>query len=98
MQDNEYIRFKRNLSALVDFSRVINSSLDINFILNNVLLTCLGKFLTTKGFIALNENGKLSLKSYKGIPENIMQISRKWRLMRTVILMNCFPVLCRRHI
>ena len=72
MKDNEYIRFKRNLSALVDFSRVINSSLDINFILNNVLLTCLGKFLTTKGFIALNENGKLSIKSYKGISDNTM--------------------------
>lgn len=73
MQDNEYIRFKRNLSALVDFSRVINSSLDINFILNNVLLTCLGKFLTTKGFIALNQYGKLSIKSYKGIPEDLIE-------------------------
>lgn len=72
MLDNDYIRFKRNLSALVDFSRLINSSLDINFIINNVLLTCLGKFLTTKGLIALNENGKLSIKSYKGIPENLI--------------------------
>lgn len=70
MQDSDNIKFKRNLSALVEFSRVINSSLDLNFILNNVLLTCLGKFLTTKGIIALNENGKLTLKSSKGIPEN----------------------------
>lgn len=72
MPDNDHIRFKRNLSALVDFSRVINSSLDINFILNNVLLTCLGKFLTTKGFIALTQNDELALKSFKGIPENII--------------------------
>lgn len=72
MLDNEYIRFKRNLNSLVEFSRVINSSLDLNFILNNVLLTCLGKFLTPKGFIALNDNGKLTLKSAKGIPENIL--------------------------
>lgn len=72
MPDNDYIKFKRNLSSLVDFSRVINSSLDLNFIVNNVLLTCLGKFLTTKGFIALNENGKLILKSSKGIPEEII--------------------------
>lgn len=72
MLDNEYIKFKRNLSALVEFSRVINSSLDLNFILNNVLLTCLGKFLTPKGFIALNENGKLILKSAKGIAEDIL--------------------------
>lgn len=73
MPDNEYIKFKRNLSALVEFSRVINSSLDLNFILNNVLLTCLGKFLATKGFIALNENGKLVLKSSKGIPEESLK-------------------------
>jgi sigma-B regulation protein RsbU (phosphoserine phosphatase) len=72
MPDNEYIKFKRNLSALVEFSRVINSSLDLNFILNNVLLTCLGKFLATKGFIALNDNGKLLLKSSKGIPQDVL--------------------------
>lgn len=73
MLDNEHIRFKRNLSALVEFSRVINSSLDLDFILNNVLLTCLGKFLATKGFISLVENGKLILKSSKGIPDEILK-------------------------
>lgn len=69
MQDNDNIKAKRNLTALVEFSRVINSSLDLNFILNNVLLTCLGKFLATRGIIALNINGKLQIKSYKGISE-----------------------------
>ena len=69
MQDNDSLKVKRNLTALVEFSRVINSSLDLNFILNNVLLTCLGKFLATRGIIALNINGKLKAKSYKGISE-----------------------------
>jgi len=69
MQDNDTLKVKRNLTALVEFSRVINSSLDLNFILNNVLLTCLGKFLATRGIIALNINGKLKAKSYKGITE-----------------------------
>jgi phosphoserine phosphatase RsbU/P len=67
MPDNENLKVKRNLTALVEFSRVINSSLDLNFILNNVLLTCLGKFLTTKGLVALNLSGKLILKASKGI-------------------------------
>jgi len=70
MPDNDNLKVKRNLTALVEFSRVINSSLDLNFILNNVLLTCLGKFLATKGFVALNNNGKLKIKSYKGLSEN----------------------------
>ena len=69
MQDNENLKVKRNLTALVEFSRVINSSLDLNFILNNVLLTCLGKFLATRGLIALNLNGKLIVKAFKGIAE-----------------------------
>jgi len=69
MQDNENLKVKRNLTALIEFSRVINSSLDLNFILNNVLLTCLGKFLATKGLVALKTNGKLQLKSSKGLTE-----------------------------
>ncbi|MBT8380091.1 MAG: SpoIIE family protein phosphatase [Ignavibacteria bacterium] len=60
-------KIKRNLSALIDFSRVINSSIDLEFILNNVLLTCLGKFLATRGLIAVKEKGKLVLKVSKGL-------------------------------
>jgi len=69
MNDSESIKVKRNLTALVEFSRIINSSLDLDFILNNVLLTCMGKFLATRGLIALNINGRLILKSSKGISE-----------------------------
>lgn len=72
MPDNDNLKTKRNLTALVEFSRVINSSLDLNFILNNVLLTCLGKFLATKGLIALNINSKILLKSSKGLTEEII--------------------------
>ena len=69
MNDSEDLKAKRNLKALVELSRVINSSLDLEFILNNLLLTCLGKFLTTKGFIALNTNGLLQPRAKKGIAE-----------------------------
>lgn len=74
MPDNENLKVKRNLTALVEFSRVINSSLDLSFILNNVLLTCLGKFLATKGLIALKIGDKIQLKSSKGLTEeNILK-------------------------
>lgn len=69
MYDSEDLKARRNLKALVELSRVINSSLDLEFILNNLLLTCLGKFLTTKGFIALNMNGLLQLKAKKGFSD-----------------------------
>ena len=70
MQEDSNLKLKRNLTALVDFSRIINSSIDLQFILNNVLLTCLGKFLSTKGLIALNENGKIIVKNSKGLSSN----------------------------
>ncbi|VAX21691.1 Serine phosphatase RsbU, regulator of sigma subunit [hydrothermal vent metagenome] len=58
----------RNLSALVDFSNLINSSLDIEFILNNLLLTCFGKFHTSRGAVYLaDKSGTLRLSAEKGI-------------------------------
>jgi sigma-B regulation protein RsbU (phosphoserine phosphatase) len=73
MIEAKNLKVKRNLSALVDFSRIINSSIDLEFILNNILLTCLGKFLVTRGLIALKENGKIILKSSKGLAKEVAQ-------------------------
>ncbi|MFA7289651.1 MAG: SpoIIE family protein phosphatase [Melioribacteraceae bacterium] len=57
----------RNLAALVDYSNLINSSLDLSFILNNILLTCFSKFQITKGIIAIiDSNNFLELKVIKG--------------------------------
>jgi len=74
MLESDNLKLKRNLTALVEFSRIINSSLDLEFILNNILLTCMGKFLATKGIIALNENKKLKIKVSKGLLLNIVEI------------------------
>lgn len=73
MNDSDEIKIKRNLTALVEFSRIINSSFDLQFILNNVLLTCMGKFLAARGVIALNIAGYMKLHSYKGVSEEIIK-------------------------
>ncbi len=84
MNESEDLKVKRNLKALVELSRVINSSLDLEFILNNLLLTCMGKFLATKGFIALNENNSLKPKAQKGITaeqfQNFPKVKNKTEL------------------
>ncbi|MHB1688661.1 MAG: PP2C family protein-serine/threonine phosphatase [Ignavibacteriaceae bacterium] len=72
MIDSENIKVKRNLTALVEFSRIINSSLDLDFILNNVLLTCMGKFFATKGLIALKIDGAIVPKSFKGFSVDVI--------------------------
>lgn len=56
-----------NLSAIIDFSSLINSNLDLDFTLNNLVLTCFGKFHTTKGFVALTDKeGILAINFVKG--------------------------------
>ncbi|MBK7104049.1 MAG: SpoIIE family protein phosphatase [Ignavibacteriae bacterium] len=59
----------RNFSALVDFSNNINSNLNLDFALNNLLLTCFGKLHTTKGIIALFDEKNLEPKLYKGFTQ-----------------------------
>lgn len=72
MQDSNNLKLKRNLTSLVEFSRIINSSIDLEFILNNVLLTCLGKFLATRGLVAVNENKIIKLKNSKGLSDDLI--------------------------
>ena len=69
MEKLEFTKLKRNLTALVEFSRVVNSSLDLQFTLNNLLLTCLGKFITTRGCIILSIQNEMKILSSKGLSE-----------------------------
>lgn len=64
----------RNLSALVDFSNLVNSSLNLNFSLNNLILTCFTKFHTTKGLIALiDDERNLVIESNKGFKKEVIE-------------------------
>ena len=76
MNDTENIKVRRNLTALVEFSRIINSSTDLDFIVNNILLTCMGKFLATKGLFALNVNGLFKVRSSKGVSAEVLDIKQ----------------------
>ncbi|MEE9430749.1 MAG: hypothetical protein V3V16_06885, partial [Melioribacteraceae bacterium] len=58
---------EQNLSALVDFSNHLNSNLNLEFTLNNLLLTCFGKLHITKGAIAIFEDKKIYIKLSKGL-------------------------------
>ncbi len=63
----------RNLSALVDFSNNINSNLNLDFALNNLLLTSFGKLATSKGIIALfNEDDEIEIALSKGVGVEIL--------------------------
>lgn len=84
MQINDQNAALRKLSALVDFSNLINSSLDIEFTINNLLLTCFGKFRTTRGCVAIKNNQNyLEIKSSKGIQKEAIDSFPSVKLQET---------------
>jgi phosphoserine phosphatase RsbU/P len=58
-------------SALFEFSTVINSSLDLPFILSHVLLTIMGKLMSSRAAAVLrHEDGTFHCEMVKGVPEH----------------------------
>lgn len=70
--DQPVSKVQRNLTALIEFSRVVNSSRDLDFTLNNLLFGCLGKFLTTRGFVVLRRDAILKIVASKGMSSDLM--------------------------
>jgi sigma-B regulation protein RsbU (phosphoserine phosphatase) len=59
-----------DIVPLFEFSNVVNSSLDLNFILSTVLLTVMGKMLVSKGVVMLRkDNGVFEVISRKGLEQ-----------------------------
>ena len=66
-QNQHTSRFE--LAALFEFSGVINSTLDLKFILGHFLLTLMGKLLSSRGLILLRRDAHLfSVEQVKGLP------------------------------
>ena len=62
-----------DLSALFEFSNIVNASLDLDFILGHFLLTIMGKILSTKGIILLKGDGNnFRVKTVKGISSDLL--------------------------
>ncbi len=63
---NNFRTTSANLSTILEFGSQINSSRIPEFVLNNILFTCLAKFLASKAAIFLFNKNKLVLKASKG--------------------------------
>lgn len=60
------------LSALFEISQTLNSSLNLQSILNNILLVPMGRMMLGKGIIMLrNENDSFRVESLKGLPHSL---------------------------
>lgn len=60
-------------SALFEFSKIINSSLDSRFIYSHILLTIMGKILSTKGIVIVEKNPhEFSVEMVKGFSQDLV--------------------------
>lgn len=60
-----------DLLPLLEFSKVVNSSLDLSFVLGTVLLSVMGKLMATKGVVLLRaEDGRFNVQTVKGLPRD----------------------------
>ena len=75
-----------DILPLFEFSNVVNSSLDLNFILSTVLLTVMGKMLVSKGLVMLRkEKGDFEVIAKKGLEQvSIGQRLQIERPLRTI--------------
>lgn len=72
-----------NILPLFEFSNVVNSSLDLNFILDTVLLTVMGKLMVSKGLVLLRkEKQSFEVIARKGIEQ--LSIGQRFELERPI--------------
>jgi sigma-B regulation protein RsbU (phosphoserine phosphatase) len=65
---SDYSSAAADILPLFEFTQIVNSSLDLNFILNTVLFTTMGKMLVTKGMILLQrKKGIFEIVAAKGV-------------------------------
>ncbi|MDT8324380.1 MAG: SpoIIE family protein phosphatase [Bacteroidota bacterium] len=70
-------------AALLELSNVLNAATDLDFILGNILLSCMGKLLVGRGAVLVEQGeGRYHLRSTKGlgskVPESEFHIPVAW--------------------
>lgn len=67
------------LHSLFELSQTLNSSLNVTTILDNLLLTPMGKMMITKGIVLLSQkDNQYAIKTLKGLPQNL--IGQKFKI------------------
>jgi sigma-B regulation protein RsbU (phosphoserine phosphatase) len=81
-----------DILPLFEFSNVVNSSLDLNFILGTVLLTVMGKMLVSKGLVLLRRaNNDFEVVAKKGLETvSVGQLVRIERPIRSITSVSGF--------
>lgn len=71
MENSDPIKKQIELNSLIEFSQLINSNLDLDFIFGNILLSIMGKMMITKGMFFVknpgNKENSFLISTIKGL-------------------------------
>jgi phosphoserine phosphatase RsbU/P len=70
----ENISKELDLNSLIEFSQIVNSNLNLKFILNSILFTVMGKMLISKCFILIKKADKFVMAAQKGYSNDLLQL------------------------
>lgn len=76
------------LSSLFEVSQILNSSLELNEVLNNILLIPMGRLMISRGVILLQREGKFIARLWKGFTDDIKHLSFNVSHLPTSILLS----------
>ncbi len=76
MDQNDPVRKQLELNSLIEFSQLISSKLDLKYILNNILLSTMGKLLISKGLVMIktgqgDANEEFTIEAIKGLAQEL---------------------------
>jgi sigma-B regulation protein RsbU (phosphoserine phosphatase) len=67
-----YSNKQLELNSLIEFSQLINSNLNLDFILGNILLSIMGKMMITKAMFLIKKGNEYYVKSLKGLSKELL--------------------------
>ncbi|HEY5533507.1 MAG TPA: PP2C family protein-serine/threonine phosphatase [Ignavibacteria bacterium] len=67
-----YSNKQLELNSLIEFSQLINSNLNLDFILGNILLSIMGKMMITKAMFLIKKENEYYVKSLKGLSKELL--------------------------
>lgn len=70
-----FLEFERRFDfrSLFEFTSIVNASTDLSFILGHLLLTIMGKLLSTRGIILIgDEDTRFRIRNIRGLPDDLV--------------------------
>jgi phosphoserine phosphatase RsbU/P len=89
MENSDPVKKQIELNSLIEYSQLINSNLDLDFIFGNILLSIMGKMMITKGMFLVKNHSKgknsFIISTVKGLSQSHKNLEIEFEFPRLSI-------------